>query len=91
MEFVLALVMVKPTKERLRRTKEIADELHTSAEDVLEYALDLNSEDLKLRMVLELLRHRRITVWRAVVCFGSLVVWEYICWEGCGVVGSEDR
>jgi len=61
----MALVTVELTEEQLRRIREIADELQMSAEDMLRYVLGLDPKELKLRIVLELLRRRKITVWRA--------------------------
>lgn len=58
------------TEEQLRRIKKIADELNISVDDVLRYALDLNLENLKLRIVLELLKRKEITVWRAARMLG---------------------
>jgi len=63
--FIMALVTVELTEEELKKIREIADELRISAEDVLRYALDLDPKELKLRIVLELLKRRKITVWRA--------------------------
>ena len=61
----MALVTVELTEEELKRMQEIADELQISAEDVLKYALGLDPKELKLRIILELLKRRKITVWRA--------------------------
>ena len=61
----MALVTVEIAEEQFRKIKEIADELQISAEDVLKYALGFDVEEIKLRVVLELLKCKKITVWRA--------------------------
>lgn len=61
----MALITVEFTKEQFRKLRKIADELQISVEDVLRYALGSDIEEIKLRVVLELLKHRKITVWRA--------------------------
>ena len=67
---ILTQVAVELTEEQLAEIKKIADELQITTEEVLRYALIINPEELKLRIVLELLRRKRITVWRAARILG---------------------
>jgi len=66
----LTLVTIRLTEEQFKKIKELADELQMDVGELLEYALSFDMENLKLRAVLELLKQKKITVWKAAQILG---------------------
>ena len=67
---LLALVTIRLTEEQFKKIKELADELQMEVRELLEYALSFDMENLKLRVILELLKQKKITVWRTARILG---------------------
>ena len=67
---LLTLVTIRLTEEQFKKIKELADELQMDVGELLEYALSFDMENLKLRAVLELLKQKKITVWKAAQILG---------------------
>ena len=67
---MIVITSIKLTKEQFEKIKNLAEELGLDVEEVINFVINEGMKGLKLKIILDLLRKKRITVWKAAEILG---------------------